>query len=55
MGLRDELGETDVSRWINWKFEFTPEKAGGYLLMVRGVAADGSVSTDPSQVFFNVR
>ena len=50
-----ELGDTDVSRWINWKFEFTPEKAGGYLLMVRGVAADGSVSTDPSQVFFNVR
>ena len=50
-----ELGDTDITRWVNWKFTFTPENAGGYLLMVRGVAADGTVSTDPSQVFFNVQ
>lgn len=50
-----ELGETDYTRWVNWKFEFTPEKAGGYLLQVRAIGADGSVSTDPSQLFFNAK
>lgn len=50
-----ELGEVDVMRWVNWKFTFTPEKPGSYLLMVRAVAADGTVSTDPSQLFFNVQ
>lgn len=49
-----DLGETDVMRWINWKFSFTPEKPGSYLLEVRAIGADGSVSTDPSQLFFNV-
>ncbi len=50
-----DLGETDVMRWVDWKFSFTPEKPGSYLIQVRGVAADGSVSTDPSQLFFNVK
>ena len=50
-----DLGETDVMRWVNWKYKFTPEKPGSYLIMVRGVDADGEVSTDPSQLFFNVK
>ena len=50
-----ELGEVDPLRWVNWKFTFTPEAPGSYLLMVRAVAEDGSVSTDPSQLFFNVQ
>ena len=51
---RYDLGETDVMRWVNWKFVYTPEKPGSYLLKVRAIGADGSVSTDPSQLFFNV-
>ena len=50
-----ELGETDPLRWVNWKYSFTPETPGSYLIKVRAVAADGSVSTDPSQLFFNVK
>ncbi len=50
-----ELGETDPLRWVNWKLDFTPANPGSYLLMVRAVAADGTVSTDPSQLFFNVQ
>ena len=52
---RYEVGETDPLRWVNWKFSFTPENPGSYLLKVRAIAADGSVSTDPSQLFFNVK
>ena len=40
---------------MNWKYSFTPETPGSYLIKVRAVAADGSVSTDPSQLFFNVK
>lgn len=50
-----DLGETDPMRWVNWKLTFTPEKPGAYLIKVRAKAADGSVSTDPSQLFFNVQ
>ena len=41
-------------RWVNWKFSFTPETR---VVPAQGarVAADGSVSTDPSQLFFNVK
>lgn len=42
-------------RWVNWKLTYTPEAPGSYLIKVRAVAADGSVSTDPSQLFFNVQ
>ena len=37
------------------RYSFTPETPGSYLIKVRAVAADGSVSTDPSQLFFNVK
>ena len=50
-----DLGETDTMRWVNWKLTYTPEAPGSYLIKVRAVAADGSVSTDPSQLFFNVQ
>ncbi|MEG0375327.1 MAG: molybdopterin-dependent oxidoreductase, partial [Raoultibacter sp.] len=50
-----DLGKTDPIRWVNWKLTYTPEKPGSYLIKVRAIAEDGSVSTDPSQLFFNVK
>ena len=52
---RYDLGATDTLKWVNWKFVFTPENPGSYLLKVRAIAEDGTVSTDPSQLFFNVQ
>ncbi|MEG1830529.1 MAG: molybdopterin-dependent oxidoreductase [Raoultibacter sp.] len=52
---KHDLGTTDTLKWVNWKFSYTPEKAGSYLMKVRAISADGAVSTDPSQLFFNVK
>jgi len=50
-----ELGDTDVSKWVNWTFKYTPEAAGSYVIQVRGVSESGLVSTDPVKLMFNVK
>ena len=52
---RYELGETTAEKWVNWTFKWTPENAGSYVLKVRGVAADDSVSVTPATLFFNAK
>lgn len=35
---------TDETRWVYWKFEYTPEKAGSYVIKVRSVNDRGEES-----------
>lgn len=50
-----DLGDTDVSKWVNWSFTWTPESAGSYVIDVRGVSESGLVSETPARLMFNVK
>lgn len=50
-----DLGDTDVSKWVNWSFQYTPQAAGSYVIQVRGVSETGLVSETPAKLMFNVK
>lgn len=50
-----DLGDTDVSKWVNWTFRYTPETPGSYVIDVRGVTESGLVSETPARLMFNVK
>ena len=52
---RYELGDTELSKWINWSFTYTPAAAGSFIIQVRGISETGLVSATPAQVMFNVK
>ena len=35
---------TCAEKWVRWNFTYTPEQTGKYLIMVRAIAEDGTVS-----------
>ena len=45
----------DTDRWVHWNFTWTPENTGSYVLKVRGVSAEGLVSTTPATLMFHVK
>ena len=47
-------GATD-DRWVNWKFAYTPEEEGAYVLMVRSKNVNGLVTPEPIELMFNVK
>ena len=52
---RFDLGETELSKWINWSFTYTPAATGSFLIQVRGISETGLVSATPAKVMFNVK
>ena len=50
-----EIGDTDVNKMITWNYEFTPEKDGSYVMMVRGITETGRVGNIPHKVMFTAR
>lgn len=51
---RYETPHATSERWVRWNFEFTPKRAGTYLLHVRSVDEFGQQSPTPSSVQFEV-
>ncbi|WP_286143265.1 molybdopterin-binding protein [Adlercreutzia caecimuris] len=47
----DVSGSTG-DRWVHWTFEYTPEVAGSYCLLVRSVNDRGEVSPEPDTASF---
>ena len=47
----DVSGSTG-DRWVHWTFEYTPEVAGSYCLLVRSVNDRGEVSPEPDAASF---
>ena len=52
---RFETENTDRESWVYWYFTFTPELETSYVLSVRAIAEDGSVTSMPEEVLFNAR
>ncbi len=44
----------DPVQWTTFDFHWTPEKAGTYIVKVRGVNADGLLSVVPGSIIVNV-
>ena len=51
---RKSTERAHAGRWVYWNFDFTPEKAGYYRLVVRSVNEDGDVTPIPAYVEFEV-
>lgn len=47
-------GATD-DRWVNWKFTYTPEEEGAYVLHLRSRNINGLVTPEPQEFMFNVK
>ncbi len=45
----------DARRWVRWRFSYTPEQAGVYLLQSRSVNVYGAPSPTPACVQFEAR
>lgn len=52
---RYETPNSDLTRWVYWHFNFTPEETGAYVISVRSVTADGDVGYLPDQIMFNAK
>lgn len=52
-----DTSDSDVNRWVYWEFTWTPEADvdTAYVLMVRSVAADGTITADPVEVMVNTK
>lgn len=50
-----ETPDSDLTKWVYWHFDFTPETQGAYVLSVRAVLSDGSVGYLPDTVMFNAQ
>lgn len=44
-----------ASKWVAWKFAFTPDAAGAYVLQVRAVTSSGLVTEDPVEIMVNAK
>jgi len=44
-----------VGKWVYWKYTFTPEAEGAYVLMVRAVSESGLVSETPASIMVNAK
>lgn len=42
-----QIENYDVERWVYWRFTFTPETEGSYVIMVRGTTEGGLVTREP--------
>lgn len=49
-----ETKHADASRWVYWRFSYTPEQSGSYALKVRAVNELGDVSPLPATHTFEV-
>jgi len=49
------IENADVSRWVYWHFTWTPPQEGSYVIMVRSVDEDGTVSPEPIEKLINAR
>ena len=49
-----ETPGTTADRNLYWRFEYVPERAGAYELLVRSVNEDGTGSPQPARVAFLV-
>ena len=47
--------DAHAGRWVRWRFSYTPEKPGMYLLQSRSVNVCGTPSPTPAVVQFEVR
>lgn len=52
---RFDASDSDKSKLVYWHFDFTPEETGAYVLQVRSVCEDGTVSTYPDEIMVNVK
>lgn len=52
-----DTADTDVDRWVTWNFTWTPQADidTAYVLQMRGVLADGTVSETPLEVMVNAK
>ncbi len=44
-----------AERWVTWKFAFTPENQGAYVLHVRSVSDTGRVTKTPIEIMVNAK
>ena len=51
---RHDTEGTDAVRWVWWTFEWKPEEAGHYTMLVRSVNEDGKTSPMPAAHSFEV-
>lgn len=49
-----DVSSSDSTKWVYWHFNYTPE-VGSYVLSVRAVLDDGTVSVTPDKVMFNAQ
>jgi DMSO/TMAO reductase YedYZ molybdopterin-dependent catalytic subunit len=49
---RFDTPNTDVERWLTWKYQFTPEADGAYCFAVRAVTDTGKVNTTMIEKMF---
>lgn len=49
-----ETPGTSAERNLYWRFEYVPERAGSYELLVRSVNEDGAASGHPARVAFRI-
>lgn len=50
-----DSSDSDPTAWVYWRFTWTPELPGGYVMTVRATTVDGNVSYAPPSVLFNAK
>lgn len=50
-----DTSDSDYTKWVYWRWSFTPETASSYVLQVRAVTDTGKVSYQPDTVMFTVK
>ena len=50
----DTTGATR-DKWVYWKFAFTPQDLGAYVLRVRALSEDGRVTEEPVEIMVNAQ
>ena len=51
----NEVEDDDLTRWVWWNYEWTPQAPGSYTIMIRATTDDGYVSEFPFEVMFNAQ
>lgn len=47
---RFDTSDSDKKKWVYWRYSFTPEEPGGYVLSVRSITDTGRVSLHPDEI-----
>ncbi len=50
---RFDTPDVTADNWVIWRFTYTPEADSAYVLSIRSVCEDGSVTEEPIEVMFN--